>query len=149
MPIGEICSRNVVHCGRETSVQRVAELMRQHHVGAMVVTDETGGRLLPVGIVTDRDVVVEVVAAGLDPAVPTAADLMEAALLTAREDDGLAETLARMRSHGVRRVPVVDHQGTLVGLLSADDALDLLAEEMQALTRLVGRELRRERERRL
>lgn len=146
MPIGELCTRDVVFCTRDTTIQRVAELMRELHVGALVVVDEAAGRRTPAGIVTDRDIVVEVLAPGLDPAVPTAGEVMDAELLTAAEGDGLSETLGRMRARGVRRVPVVDAEGALVGLLSADDVLDLLAEQMQALARLVAREQRRERD---
>lgn len=149
MPIGEICSRNVVHCDRHTSIQRVAELMREFHVGAVVVTAAAGKGLVPVGIVTDRDIVVEVIAAGLNPAAPTAGDVMAPDLLTAFEGDALAQTLERMRARGVRRVPAVDAAGALVGLLAADDALELLAEELQALSRLIGQEFRKERAQRL
>lgn len=146
MPIGEICSRDVVFCHRDTPVRAVAELMRELHVGAVVVVDEADGKRTPAGIVTDRDIVVEVVAPGLNPEAPTAGDVMGTDLITARESDGLADTLERMRAHGVRRLPVIDAGGALVGILSADDVIDLLAEEMNALARMIGREQKKERD---
>jgi CBS domain-containing protein len=146
MPIGEICSRDVVFCHRNAPVRAVAELMRELHVGAIVVVDEANGRRTPAGVVTDRDIVVEVVAAGLNPEAPTAGDIMGADLITAREDDGLSETLERMRAHGIRRVPVVDAGGALAGILSVDDVIALLAEEVNGLARLIDREQRKERD---
>ena len=101
--VGDICEREVVCAGREATVRTAAGLMRQHHVGCVVVIEEMGGRRLPVGIVTDRDVVVEVAALDLDPRVITVGDLSTAALVTARESDGLLEAMERMRTHRVRR----------------------------------------------
>jgi len=146
MAIGEICSREVVICSRTTSIEAAADLMRRHHVGALVVVDERAdGRRVPVGIVTDRDIAVGVVAKRLSPEGIDVAELMQPELAVAREADGVSETLARMRAHGVRRLPIVDAEGILVGIVTADDFLDLLAEEMSALTRLISQEQRHER----
>lgn len=145
MAIGEICSREVVICSRPTSVQAAAELMRRHHVGALVVVDEqSDGRRIPVGIVTDRDIAVGVVAKGLSPDGIDVGEVMLPELVVGRESDGVSETLARMRAHGVRRLPIVDAQGILIGIVTADDLLDLLAEEMTALAHLISQEQRHE-----
>lgn len=146
MSVGEVCVREVVVAGRKDSVAELARLMRRHHVGSVVIVEEVGGMHRPVGIVTDRDLVVEVLAMEVAPDSLTAEDVMSFRLLTARESDGLWETLQRMKAKGVRRLPVVDDPGALVGILSADDLLDLLAEELNDLVRVIRREISRERE---
>lgn len=140
MPIGEICNREVVVCFPKESAVEAAKLMRQYHVGDLVIVEEGNGKRVPVGIVTDRDLVVEVMAKEIEPAQFTVADLMSRDLLTAREDDGIYETIQRMRIHGVRRLPVVDKTGALMGIISIDDLFSLIAEEMTELTRLTARE---------
>ena len=144
MAIGEICNREIVVVTRETSVAEAAQLMRQHHVGDVVVVMEEGGRRTPVGILTDRDVVVEVVAVRLDPAALTVGEIMAPELATVGEDTGVFEAIRYMRDKGVRRMPVVGEGGDLIGILALDDLLDLLAEELGALARLVAREQNKE-----
>ena len=144
MAIGEICSREVVFTLRETTVRACARLMREFHVGDLIVVDEVNGTRVPVGIVTDRDIVVGIVAKGLDADTLTAGEIITQALITAPDTAGVSETIELMRAKGVRRVPVVNATGALVGIVTADDMLDLLAEEMSALAGMVAREQRRE-----
>lgn len=144
MAIGELCNREVVVVTRETPVAEVAQLMRSHHVGDVIVVMEEGGQRIPLGIVTDRDVVVEVVAPGLDPATLTAGEIMAPELATVQENTGVFEAIRYMRDKGVRRMPVVSPDGALAGILTLDDLLELLAEELGALARLVAREQDRE-----
>ena len=148
MSIGEICNRETVFTTKDGSISEAAQLMRAQHVGDLVVVEEKGGRRIPVGILTDRDLVVEILAKNVDMNAVTVGDVMSSELLTARESDGLYETLQRMRAKGVRRVPVVDIDGALAGIISADDLLDLLADELSALARLLAREQARERQKR-
>jgi CBS domain-containing protein len=108
------------------------------------VVDERGGIKVPVGIVTDRDLVVEIMAPAIDQTVVTVGDIMASELVTVRENAGLSETIEYMRAKGVRRVPVVDRNGALVGILALDDLLELLAEELLALAKLVRHEQKRE-----
>jgi CBS domain-containing protein len=144
MAVGEICNREVVIAEKTLSVVDAAQLMRKHHVGDLVVVDEKGGRKHPVGIVTDRDIVVEVVAAGVTPDALKVGDIMGAEVATVRESEGLFEALRFMRDKGVRRMPVVDRDGGLVGILTLDDLLTLLAEEMTELAKLVSHARQRE-----
>ena len=144
MAVGEICNREVVVIGRPASVVEAAQLMRSHHVGDLVVIEERDGRNFPVGIVTDRDIVVEVVAAGVNPQALRVGDIMGQELATVRESEGLFEALRYMRDRGVRRMPVVGGAGELVGILTMDDVLSLLAEEMTELAKLVSHERQRE-----
>ena len=139
--IASICNRSVAFTARETTVAAAAKLMRHGHVGSLVVVDQRDdGRRVPVGIVTDRDVVVEVIATGLDPAVITVGDIMESGLVVGRETDTIPETLEVMRSKGVRRLPTVDGDGQLVGIVTVDDLLEVLAGELNELARIVARE---------
>lgn len=136
MNIGEICTIQPVTCTRDETVQGVAMLMRKHHVGDLIVIDGVDGEAVPVGIVTDRDIVVSVIALGLDPAGLQVDDIMSDDLLTCREVDDVYETIEHMRLRGIRRVPVVNGAGGLSGIVSADDLLAFLAEEMGDLSRI-------------
>ena len=144
MPIGNIRTREVVVAKRDTTVSEAARLMRSHHVGDVVVVDEVDGRKVPCGIVTDRDIVIGLVAQGLDPDTIQVGDLMMTGIVVGRELDGVADTLEIMRVKAVRRMPIVDALGTLVGIVTADDLLQLLSEEMSALAAMINREQRRE-----
>lgn len=139
MPIGDICNRDVITVQREDTVLRAAKLMRQQHVGNVVVMDQRGGRSVPIGIVTDRDVVVELVAPELDPTTITVGDIMGPELAKIKESTGVFEAIQTMCAKGVRRMPVVadDDEEELAGIVTLDDLMMLLAEEIGALTRLV------------
>ena len=138
--IGEMCMRDVVVIAKDAAVAEAARLMRRHHVGALVVTVTREALTVPVGILTDRDIVVEVLAQDVDPRTVTVGDIMSAELLTAVVTDSLWDTLQRMRQYGARRVPVVDAGGGLQGIVTLDDVLELLAEELAVLARLVASE---------
>lgn len=144
MRVGEICTREVVCCDKTSTCLAAAELMRKHHVGALVVTEGVNGERSPVGIVTDRDLVVEVVAPELDAATITVGDIMQPGLVTASESEGLYETVERMRTKAVRRLPVVDAKGALVGVVTLDDMLEILAEQITNLVNVVTRQQKHE-----
>jgi len=136
MRIGGIATLEAVHCKREASVLEAALLMRKHHVGDLIVVDEVAGALSPVGMLTDRDIVVSLVAEGLDATIIEAGDIMSPELLAASEDADVHETIERMRFKGVRRMPVINASGNLVGIISVDDLMEFLAEEMTELSRI-------------
>jgi CBS domain-containing protein len=144
MSISEFCNRNVVCASRETSVVDAADLMRHHHIGDVIVVDQRGAQRIPVGIVTDRDIVVEVVAAGLDPKLLKLGDILGDPLATVSEKEGYAATVHRMAERGVRRMPVVDAAGDLVGIITADDLLLQLATPLAQLSELARRGRQRE-----
>lgn len=138
MPISECCSREVVSCNSDTTLEQAAALMRKHHIGALVVLDRSSEPGQPVGMLTDRDIVIETVAVGLDVPTFTAGDVMSTPLTTVTEDSGFVEALRVMRSRGVRRLPVVNAKGSLVGVVTADDILLILATEISLLARAAG-----------
>lgn len=144
MTIGEICSREVVIAHRDENLLSAAKLMRQYHVGDVVVVEERDGKRIPIGMLTDRDIVVKVVAQELDPCHLAIAEVMTAGLETIRETEEILPTAERMRTLGIRRLPVVDDAGALVGIVTMDDLIDLLAEELRDLAAIAAREQRRE-----
>jgi len=144
MPIGDVCIRDVVVASRETTIRKAARLMVENHVGNVVVIEEIGGRKIPVGIITDRDIVRNVVAEGLDADAFTLGDLGARELVTTGQDQGIYECMQQMRINGIRRMPVVDRKGGLVGIISLDDLIQLLADEMSELAKLIVREQARE-----
>ncbi|BBA33763.1 CBS domain protein [Methylocaldum marinum] len=144
MSVGQFCNRDTVILRKADAIVEAAKLMREFHVGSAVVVEDSAEGAKPVGIVTDRDLVVEILAAELDPGSVTVGDIMSYELLTAREDDGLWETLQRMRLKGVRRIPVVNPQGVLAGILTSDDLLEILAGELTELVKIIGKEQERE-----
>ncbi len=144
MAIGEFCNREVVFATREMSLPEAAQLMRKHHVGDLVVVDDVDGKRVPVGIVTDRDMVIEVIAQSLSLDEFSVGDIMSPQLVSVQEKEGVFETIRLMRAKGVRRIPVINQEGGLAGIVSADDILDLLAEEMAELAKVAPREQERE-----
>jgi CBS domain-containing protein len=144
MSVGEFCNREVVVADKNTSLVEIAQLMREHHVGCIVITEHQVENKIPIGIITDRDIVLEIVAPRLDLEAVAVGDVMSSDLLLAREVDGLWETLKRMRSRGVRRVPVINDEQVLVGILTVDDILEILANEFSELVTLMNKERRKE-----
>jgi len=144
MPIGDVCVREVLVATPETTITEAARLMRQYHVGNLVVVTGEDGSRVPTGIVTDRDIVLSVIATGLDPSIFTIGDLVIDKLVTVREDVGVFECIQKMRTKGVRRMPVVDAQEKLVGITSVDDLVQLLGQELADLGRLISREQAKE-----
>jgi CBS domain-containing protein len=143
MTIAALCARDVAILQRGATVQDAARLMRARHVGDVVIVGsaDTG---VPLGILTDRDIAIEVVGQGLAPAQVPVENAMSAPLLTLREDDGVLDSISRMAARGVHRAPVLDPAGRLAGLVSVDDLVPLLAQELGKLAVLIRRGQRRE-----
>ena len=140
MTVGKFCNRDVIIAEKNSSIAEVAKLMRQYHVGDVVIVNTKGERAKPIGILTDRDIVVELIACDVDLDSINAGDVMSYELVTAREEDSIWDTLQHMRAKGVRRVPVVNDIGELEGILSAEDLLELFAEELNLIAKLPFRE---------
>jgi CBS domain-containing protein len=145
MNVGTICQRLVITVRRSDEVVRAAQLMRSKHVGYLVVVEpENAGPLRPVGVLTDRDIVVAVVAREVDPRTLRVADIMTTEPVTVGENDSVDEALRKMRQFGVRRLPVVNQRGELVGVVAADDALKVIAGDALEVVTAVGNEYRLE-----
>ncbi|MFW5452156.1 CBS domain-containing protein [Thioalkalivibrio sulfidiphilus] len=148
MKVGEFCNRDVVVMRGDESAQAAAALMREHHVGDVVLVEDRGGVTTPLGIVTDRDLVLEVMVPGVDAASLAVRDLVTAPLVTVREDQGLFDALELMRARGVRRLPVVNEKGALLGILAVDDLVGLMGEMLSRLSSVVARQVVREEKQR-
>jgi CBS domain-containing protein len=144
MLLKEICTPEVVCCSPETTVLAAARLMRQRHVGDLVVVDDPEGDQPPLGMITDRDLVVEVLARERDPAAITVREIMRAPVAIASSSEDAAQAVERMRTHGVRRIPVIGNDGKLAGIVSLDDLLTRLAADASLLAEVVAREQGRE-----
>jgi len=123
------------------TIRAAAELMREHHVGALIAVDGDAAAPRPIGIITDRDIVIAIVALDLDPNVFLIDDLLDRPLTVARADQGIRDGLKLMKSKGVRRLPLVDDAGTLSGIVTLDDVLGALARDMNEMTAVVQREI--------
>ncbi|MBL9125474.1 MAG: CBS domain-containing protein [Planctomycetaceae bacterium] len=137
MSVGAICVRAVDTASANETVLQAARRMHDRKVGTLVVLDNSGE---PIGLVTDRDLAVRVLAATLDPTQTMVADIMTPHPETIHEHAPIEEALRVMRAGKFRRVPVVDARQKLVGLLSLDDVLALLAEEFREIGSLVADE---------
>jgi signal-transduction protein with cAMP-binding, CBS, and nucleotidyltransferase domain len=122
--------------------------MRDSHVGCLIVVKENNGQVEPAGILTDRDIVIELIAKGVPIEDVSVGDVMSFAVLKVTEAETVFETAQRMRYRGVRRVPVVTTTGALVGVLALDDILSLLGEELSLLAKLTRREAEQEAKKR-
>ncbi len=152
MKVLEVLTRHVAVARRREPLLDAVRRMREEHVGALVVVDDAeegaSGRR-PVGMLTDRDIVVGVFAKdSAHLATLDVGDVMTRELITATSDEDVGDVLRRMRSFGVRRVPIVNEAGTLEGVLSIDDAVAGLSEELAEIAALVARQRAREPERR-
>jgi len=139
MAISDFAVHNVVTASRDTTALEASRLMRHHHVGTVVVVDEAEGTRKVAGVVTDRDLVVEVMAGSADPNAIKLGDLLLRAPVTVDRDASYAETVRLMAVNGVRRVPVVDSSGALLGIITLDDMLRQLASPLAALADLASR----------
>jgi signal-transduction protein with cAMP-binding, CBS, and nucleotidyltransferase domain len=143
--VGSVASRVVVTAPPAMPAAQAARLMRQEHTGTLVVVAPATVPAKPLGLVTDRDLVMEVLAQGMNPDQVSVGDLPTRPLATVREDDELFYAIDSMRRNGVRRLVVVNAGGDLVGLIAMDDIIGVLAEELTGLSRTIGAEVRTER----
>ena len=144
MRVGEFCNREVVVIDEESSITEAARIMREYHVGDVVSVKTQYGKQVPTGILTDRDIALEIVAKGTNPESVSVGDAMSYELVTVQEDDDLLHVLEVMRDKGIRRVPVIDADEALVGIMTVDDILDVLSEIFVDIVHLVDTQRRRE-----
>ncbi|WP_336036793.1 CBS domain-containing protein [Halobacterium yunchengense] len=136
MPVADVARTNVVTAHRDQSAGNLASVMVDEDVGSVVIEDDDQ----PVGIVTDRDLVVDVLEPRHEPAEVSAADIMTETPVTVATDDGVFDTTETMAEHAVRRLPVVDGDGALEGIVALDDLVVLLSDELGHLADVVEAE---------
>lgn len=133
MNTGDLCRRKPVTARPFDDLAAVSQLMREEHVGCVIVVEPAvrENAFRPIGVVTDRDIVVAVVAKGVDPKNLQASDVMTREPVVASEEESVGSALAKMRKIGVRRLPVVGRQEELIGVISLDDIIDKLVGELE------------------
>jgi CBS domain-containing protein len=145
MKLKDLCVLDVACCTPETTVAAAARLMRERHAGDVVIVDNADEEREPVGILTDRDIVVEVLAKGRDPNKTTVAEIMATQLVVAGDSEDSTQALQRMAAHGVRRIPVIDDARCVVGIITLDDLLREQAEQASRLLDVVTKQQAKER----
>jgi CBS domain-containing protein len=140
MLLKDFCTTDVVFCSRDTTVLEAAQLMRRTHLGDLVVVDDPKDECTPVGLITDRDIVVKVIGNELNLGRTTVGQIMRTPLVTASETEDSSVAISRMRTHGVRRLPVTGREGRLVGIVTLDDLLKRLRSEVDSLIDIVAKE---------
>jgi predicted transcriptional regulator len=125
-------------------IVEASKLMRKYHVGSLVVVSQNSEGSIPIGIITDRDIVIEIIAEEVPIDSVTIKDVMTRSPVVLREDDNFFESINLMREKGIRRLPVTDSLGKLTGILAADDLLRFIYEELGNLVSLVYKEKMKE-----
>lgn len=148
MDLRKIGKRKVAVVFRETSIRDAARIMRESHLGDVVVVERVENKMQPVGILTDRDIVMTTASLGVSPLDFTVGDLMTSCLVTARNDSPLGHVIEQMKLHGVKRIPIVNEEGELDGILALEDVMRLLTNELHALSEVFESQQALERDRR-
>lgn len=144
MDLATLCTRRVVTVERAASLQQAAALMREHHVGALVVTEGSAEGQRVCGVVTDRDLAIEVLARGLDGVRAQVGQLLDGRMISAPAAADPGEAIVIMKAEGVRRLLVRDDDGNLIGLVSFDDLLQACIEPLTGLAQVVRKGIERE-----
>tara|TARA_B110000503_G_scaffold103572_1_gene154608 strand:+ start:87 stop:542 length:456 start_codon:yes stop_codon:yes gene_type:complete len=142
MTVGNYCERKLALLTRDASLQDAAMMMRHYHVGEVIVVDKLDGKNIPVGVVTDRDFVIKIMALDVDVDVDqiSVGHIMSVELITVGEDYSLSDALDVMQQHGVRRLPVVDSNGILSGLIDMEIILKILCQDLGKMLALINTE---------
>lgn len=146
MRVDQLCTRNVITIEADASIVEAAKQMREHHVGDVIVLSEPDDRR-PVGVLTDRDITVELVAKDLPLSGVSVGDVMSRDIVTVRVQDDLADALEIMTTNAVRRIPVIDEDDEIYGILSIDDVIGVIAEELKKVSSLCRRQPGQEKRR--
>lgn len=144
--VGEICSRTVAFATEDMSLKEAANLMRSAHIGSLVVVREVPAGKMVAGMLTDRDIAIVAVARDFDPQTLRVGEIMTENVVTADPGDSIYDALASMRKTGIRRLPVVSKEGALEGIVSMDDILEIVAEELQMLVQAMTKERSKEQQ---
>ena len=136
MPVGDYCRRPAATIAPDDSVRAAAERMEKGGLGCLIVAEN--GK--PVGILTDRDVALGILCKRLDAGAVSVSELAARSPLVIEQDAPLAEAARMIRRHGIRRLPVVDKKGELVGVIAADDLMQLVVSELESLAPAVRKQ---------
>ena len=145
MKLEDVCILDVVCCTPEITLAEAARLMRKRHSGDLIVVDNADEDREPVGVLTDRDIVVEGLAQGRDVNQTKVREIMSKQLVVASASEDLPVAIDRMRTHGVRRIPVLDDERRVIGVVALDDVIRVHAEQAAAILEVVNKQQAREK----
>lgn len=140
MKVKDLCTLDTQIIEKSETAQAAAQAMQEAKVGSLVVVDTLPNGDLPIGIITDRDIALKVASQDVRPSMLVVADFVSEALLTVRGKEDVYDVLGKMRKKTVRRVPVVDKAGFLIGIISIDDILEFLVGELKEMTSIMKHE---------
>lgn len=144
MSIKNLCNRKVITIQKEATLNIASELMLRNHIGSIVVVETINGKQIPAGIITDRDIALTIGAIA-KPSEVRVDQIMQSNPIVIKESDGLYETIGKMNRHGVKRLPVISDDGALCGIISADDILTLMGDEIGKLTKIKESQIKNEK----
>lgn len=144
MSIKNLCNKKVITIKKDATLNNVSELMLKNHIGSIVVVETINGKQIPAGIVTDRDIALTVGAIS-KPGEIRVDQIMQSNPIVIKESDSMYETIGKMNRHGVKRLPVISDHGALCGIISADDILTLMGDDISKLTKIRESQLRNEK----
>lgn len=135
MSIMSICQTDVITVDKRSTLKHVSEVMQEKHVGSIIVTEGFNGKKIPAGIITDRDIALAL-GSSPRPQEIRVEQIMQSQPITVKTSEGIYETIVKMRENGIKRMPVVLEDGSLFGIISADDMLTLMGEEINNLSKI-------------
>lgn len=144
LSLDQLYEKDVVCLKPDDTVYDAAREMLENHIGDIVITQEENGKTMPVGIVTDRDLVINATAKKLDPETIKLSDIMSKKVITATEDDDLTTLVRLVVDEGVSRLPIVDEAGNLAGILSSKRLFQYFAQGLCELSSISVQQQQRE-----
>lgn len=142
--VRNLVHRSVVAVEEDANLEDVARLMRENHVGDVVVVEIRDGKPYPIGMITDRDLALEIVGQSVSAEAVTAGDIMMKSVSVARENDNIFEIIKLMNQQGIARLPIISEEGDLIGIVTARRLLQFLIEEMHELATISERQREKE-----
>ena len=144
MKVGDVCTRGVRVVVPNLALATAAREMSQHHIGALLVVEPGAVKRRPIGILTDRDILIGQLARSADLFCLTVGDVMTRNPLVVHTDMSVQGAIQALNAQSVRRAPVLDRDGALIGIVTLDDLLPVICNELAAIGSLVGTQARYE-----
>ena len=145
MFVGKYCDKKISTLTQDSSILDAAQVMRKNHVGEVIIVEKKMGNVIPVGLITDRDLVVEILAMEIDIETINLGCIMCIELVTVNYDSSLNKALEIMQHHGIRRAPVVGNNGELIGIINIEAVIKVLSQDMAKILKLFNNERRIEK----
>ncbi len=146
MSVSQYCDKKISTLTQDSSILEAAQLMRTNHVGEVIIVQRQQGKTVPVGLITDRDLVIEIIAMEIDIDKITLGSIMCLELITVNHDSSLKQALELLQTNGIRRAPVVDSKGALFGIIAIEGILKVLSQDMTKVLKLFNNERRIEKQ---